>query len=227
MRVVQEPFHWGHGVEIIEETLWDWLNNTQNITTVFDIGAKNSIMPRYFPTSSIYMFEPLPNFAKELHDQFESNPKVTLCPYGVGDKDKPLTFYTNTESFIERKLHVQSRDPIYLPVKSFTSVMNEFGLEDTGVDFVKIDTEGYEYTILKNAKKYIDNKKIRFIQFEVGGCLFDTKETLYDIFALFDDSWRIYNMQSPGILNRLPSAFTWDPSDWGYGNFLATYVPLN
>jgi len=107
-------------------------------------------------------------------------------------------------------------------VKSFGSALSELGWES--IDFVKIDTEGYEYTILKSAKSLIDNHRIKFIQFEMGGTIFDVDITMHDIFALFDPSWRIYNIEADA-LNLISHAFTWSPTDWSNGNFFATWVP--
>jgi hypothetical protein len=109
-----------------------------------------------------------------------------------------------------------------LPIKSFQNVVLELGIPF--IDFVKTDTEGGEYSILKNAQPYIHAKKIKFIQFEIGGTIFDIKENLYDIFGLFNENWTIYNMES-GVLNKMNTAFTWEPSNYGNSNLLATWIP--
>lgn len=54
----------------------------------------------------------------------------------------------------------------------------------TGIDFLKIDAEGAECFILKRAQELLNNKSIKLIQFEYGGCNIDSKTTLKQIYDL-------------------------------------------
>jgi FkbM family methyltransferase len=221
MRVTNEPFVFGGTGEHIETELWRFLSARKDVRTVFDIGARGSTFPDIFcrhPDRRVYLFEPLHH--EPLTRQYGGRPDVVVCPYGVGTRDELLPYFPNTESYVKRTVHVQSADPLPLSVRSFDSIMREFELDS--VDFVKIDTEGYEFTILKAAKEYIDSQRIRFVQFEIGGTIFDINENLYDIFALFPENWRMYNMPRSGVLSRLSSAFTWSPREWKDGNLFAT-----
>jgi FkbM family methyltransferase len=223
MQIVQRPFSWGGVSDQIEQYLWQCLSKN-NIQTVLDIGARDSVMPYIFNQAKIHLFEPMPSSYQRLVQQFETLPNVYSYAYGIGSKDEMIPYYPNTESFIQRTVHTQSRDPILLPMKSFQTVVSELNL--SMIDFMKIDTEGGEYAILKNAESYIRNKKIKFIQFEIGGTIFDIKENLFDIFAIFDESWTIYNMEL-NTLNKMTSAFTWDPSEYSNSNLFATWIPEN
>jgi FkbM family methyltransferase len=208
--------------DALETKFWTCLNASQAVHTIMDIGARDSSMPHLFPEARVALFEPMPSQAERLSAVWGTTPRVSVHPYGLGEDDTTLTYYTNTESFVKRRVHVQSHSPISLPIKSFGSALAELGWES--IDFVKIDTEGYEYTILKSAKSLIDSHRIKFIQFEMGGTIFDVDITMHDIFALFDSSWRIYNIEDDA-LNLIQNAFTWNPSDWSNGNFFATWVP--
>lgn len=225
MKIVEEPFQFGGVDGYIEEYLWKWLNESFPIHTVFDIGASNSIFPNIFEKSSIYLFEPLPVFHEDLTSRYSDKPNVTVCPYGIGDQAGMISYYQNTQSFTRRTVHVKSCNPIDLPIYTFDDTVKKYNIDN--IDFLKIDVEGLEFDILKNAQPYIRDKKIKFIQFEIGGTIFDTNHNLFDIFALFDSSWNIYNMQSQGVLNRMNTAFTWNKSERGNGNLLATWMPLN
>lgn len=57
----------------------------------------------------------------------------------------------------------------------------------------------------------------------MGGTIFDVDVTMHDIFALFDSSWHLYNIEHDA-LNRITHAFTWSPNDWSNGNFFATWI---
>ena len=49
----------------------------------------------------------------------------------------------------------------------------------TSVDFIKIDTEGYELHVLKGFEERIAN--VNIIQFEYGGTFLDNKTKLIDV----------------------------------------------
>jgi len=222
MQIVHRPFHWGGVSDELEQNLWIHLAKSGSVQSVFDIGARDSKMPYIFNDTSVYLFEPNPSSLMELQQQFQSMPNIHICPFGIGNMNGTIPYYPNTESFIKRTIHIQSRNPVLLPIRSFENVVAELAIPQ--IDFMKIDTEGGEYAILKNAESYIRDKKIKFIQFEIGGTIFDIKENLFDIFSIFDASWTIYNME-PNVLNKMDSAFTWDPSDYSNSNLFATWIP--
>lgn len=222
MQIVHRPFQWSGVADNIELEFYKCLAKSGTIRTVFDIGARNSKMPYIFDnTCHIYMFEPNPRFYEQLRNELASFLNTSIYDFGIGDVDGTIPYYQNTESFIERKVHVQSKNPIMLPMKSFQNTVSELNVPS--IDFLKIDTEGGEYSILKNAQPYIHAKKIKFIQFEIGGTIFDIKENLYDIFGLFDRDWTVYNMET-GVLNKMSTAFTWEPNNYGNSNLLATWL---
>jgi len=222
MQVVHRPFRWGGVSDALETKFWTCLNASKTISTIMDVGARDTSMPRIFPEAQVALFEPMPNHIQRLKNTWGTTPRVSIHPYGLGELNNNLEYYPNTESFVKRTVHVTSHSPVSLPVRSFEFALAELGW--TNVDFLKIDTEGYEYTILKSAKSLIDSHRIKFIQFEMGGTIFDVDITMHDIFALFDSSWRIYNIEHDA-LNLIQHAFTWNPSDWSNGNFFATWVP--
>jgi len=223
MEIVHRQFVWGGVSEEVEETLWRALAKSGSVNSVMDIGARDSTMPRIFGSDvHIALFEPMPSSYANLSELFKRMPNVAGYRYGIGEKTGSVLYYPNTESFVKRTVHVRSENPISLEMKTFVDAMSD--LNRTSVDFVKIDTEGYEYEILKNAQPFIRDKKIKYIQFEIGGTIFDIGKTLFDIFALFDSNWTIYSIEK-GVLNRLDSAFTWDSSSWCNGNLFATCVP--
>jgi hypothetical protein len=47
------------------------------------------------------------------------------------------------------------------------------------IDFVKIDTEGYELNVLQGFENYL--AQVQIIQFEYGGCNLDSNTKLIDI----------------------------------------------
>lgn len=82
------------------------------------------------------------------------------------------------------------------------------------IDFLKIDTEGWELDVLKGARNILDN--CDFIQFEYGGTFQRKGILLKDVYE-FLKGWSIFSIE-PGRLNLRPEAV----ENYAYANFLAT-----
>lgn len=158
--------------------------------TVLDIGAHKGetidLFYKNFNIHKIYSFEPnknLFNFLK-LHKKFHNN-KIELFNIGFGDAniEKELNVFKDTSSstihnlnentkYFKRKkkfISYFSRDENFLLEKQKVTIrlLSEFISEKSisKIDILKIDTEGYEYNILKNLSNN-DFKKTKFIYFE-------------------------------------------------------------
>ena len=66
-----------------------------------------------------------------------------------------MTFFFNNKTFLVEKQKVK--------IRNLSEFISEQQIDS--IDILKIDTEGYEYSILKGLKDH-DFKKIRFIYFE-------------------------------------------------------------
>lgn len=53
------------------------------------------------------------------------------------------------------------------------------------IDFCKVDVEGHELEVFKGMTALIENRQIKIIQFEYGGCNIDSGVLLKDIFNFF------------------------------------------
>jgi FkbM family methyltransferase len=220
MHVLHRDFKWSGVSDDLETKVWTLLRKA-NLQRIMDVGARNSSMPDIFKDSKVALFEPNQRTAVDLHMHHMDNKNVTIHGYGLGEANTDLTYYDNTESFIKRTVHVQSHSPMMLPIRTFKYAMDE--LSWNNVDFLKIDTEGYELNILRSAKPWIDDHRIKYIQFEMGGTIFDSNWTMIDIFAVFDSTWRIYNIEYDA-LNLIDEPFVWSSKDQSNGNFFATWV---
>ena len=159
--------------------------------TVLDIGAHKGetieLFYRAFNINKIYSFEPNINLFKFLKSikKYSNNNKIEIFNLGFGDKNeqKKLNIFTDSSSstlndinentkYFKRKKRLMSfftGSKNFLIEKQTVQIRNlsEFISEKSmdKIDILKIDTEGYEYNILKS----LDNKdfsKIRFIYFE-------------------------------------------------------------
>jgi FkbM family methyltransferase len=116
-------------------------------STVFDIGGyqghfSREIVARYDPR--VYVFEPVPQFYQELVAQFERNPKVRICNYGLSNQDSisQMTVAGDGSTIYmigDRRTGVRLRD--------VQAVVRELGISQ--IDLVKINIEGGEYVLLR------------------------------------------------------------------------------
>lgn len=95
----------------------------------------------------------------------------------------------------------------------------EFADTTISIDFLKIDTEGYDFSVLQGAETLLAEARVRFIQFEYNTHWLNTNSTLQSAFALLErHGFSCYLIRSTGL-------HTLDYKFWGefyrYSNFLA------
>ena len=159
--------------------------------TVLDIGAHKGetidLFYKNFNVSKIYSFEPNITLFKSLKSKkkYNKSNKIEIFNLGFGDRNevKELNIFKDTSSstinyinentnYFKRKKKLMSffsRNKNFLVEKQKVQIrkLSEFISEQLieKIDILKIDTEGYEYNILKNLNNN-DFAKIRFIYFE-------------------------------------------------------------
>jgi len=177
--------------------------NIQNeFINVVDIGGHKGETVKFFINNfninKIFVFEPNVNLFVKIKKNF-SDSKIKIFNYGVGFKRKKKKLNitldsasstinrinTNTEYFKRKKklLAFNQKKSFFLGVQDIDVVnLSEFILNnEKKIDILKIDTEGYEYNILRGIHK-LDFKKIRFIYFEHHyDLMIDKKYKFHDI----------------------------------------------
>ena len=162
-----------------------------HINILFDIGAHKgesiSFFINNFKVNYIYSFEPSLNNYNELKKNiFKYNKRFKkinfkIYNYGFGEKKTDLTLNQTIESSSStfNKINIDSKyynkKILYLKANkgsffketlSKLDTLDNFFLENkiSSVDLIKLDTEGYEYFILKGFVKNFH--KVKFIIFE-------------------------------------------------------------
>jgi FkbM family methyltransferase len=161
--------------------LYDLQNGIYNyqINIFFDVGANigqtvNAIKKAY-PKGKIYCFEPFEvtfynlkknteNFSNIEYFQFAFGAKQEIIEIDV-DMNK-LTFVQN--SLVNNNKYINAHDIKKERIKVQT--LNEFcrlkSIEK--IDYLKIDTEGYDLEVLKGGNELLENMAISFIEIELG-----------------------------------------------------------
>lgn len=139
---------------------------------IVDIGAQSglySLYAKYLPKSQFYSFEPFPASYKLLNDNIALNGITNVKTYNIGLSNCKGESVLNT-SKTHNGLHTLGTNPLrftdIVPVTiRVDTIDNIFYENDIHVDFIKIDTEGWEYFILQGGEKTIQKYK-PFIQME-------------------------------------------------------------
>ena len=162
-----------------------YLKGGQN--TIFDIGANvgdfSKLLVDKFPDSNIYSFEPHPITFKSLEKNTKGNIKLFNAAFGnfIG-KSVIYDYSTNDGSehaSLIREVISEIHDANVIEHSINIDTLDNFVLKNdiSSIDFLKIDTEGFEYDILKGAKDLLAQRKIMLIQFE-----FNSMNTMRKVF---------------------------------------------
>lgn len=137
--------------------------------TVFDVGANvgQSALQycEVFLNANIYSFEPV----KDTYTQLVSNTKhnARIHPFKIGmGKDKGIQkINTNSNSTINSLLRPsESNSTEEITIDSVTEFCESQTIRS--VDFMKIDTEGYDLYVLEGCKPMLEKQQIKIIMVE-------------------------------------------------------------
>lgn len=149
------------------------------IDIIFDVGT--SINSEFIDfEKEVHYFEPVKSYIDNLSKQPNKNKRSYFNNFGLSNENKELYYYPLYESFYDRINSCKVSDSpnkVVLNVKKGNDYINEYKISH--VDFLKIDTEGYELNVLKGFEDFLYNVKI--IQFEYGGTFLDNNVKLVDV----------------------------------------------
>ena len=155
---------------------------------VIDVGAHYGETIRLFSNklkiNKIYSFEASPQNFEVLKRKISKNllNKVEIYNYGLGDKISKSYINQAVESssstmnelnkeskYLKKKLqilNIKSKEVFYRKIPIHVSTLDSFieKHDIQSIDLLKIDTEGYEFNILKGVSKY--SQRINLIYFE-------------------------------------------------------------
>lgn len=136
------------------------------IDSYLDIGANTGqfydFIKTIFPAIYVEMIEPNPWAVSKLKKRWKN---ITIHPYGAGNVDKDLPFsinkykkYSKGASFL-KDYQLVDVDVLDVAVRKLDSLF-----QDKFFDLIKIDTEGFEFEVLKGAEQTIAGSKYLLIE---------------------------------------------------------------
>jgi FkbM family methyltransferase len=161
---------------------------------LFDVGANHGSYTRFLrrlsPGSRIHAFEPHPKTFASLQ-QRAAGPLVTLVNMAVSDRSGTVQLYDFAEddgstqaSLAQASVGLFDPDTISHTVEATTidAYMAQAGIDT--IDFLKIDTEGFDINVLRGAKGALDRGAIKAIQFEFIPANIAMRVTMRDFFEI-------------------------------------------
>ena len=192
----------------IEEEEFIKLIKNETIKTLVDVGANignyTSFVKSELPDIKTYCIEPISSCFSKLENKFGSDEKVTLINTIISSKNETVSF--NEAVGKESHSSIVNRDwlyrkPEYKITKREIEATTLDNLIDENIDILKIDTEGYELAVLQGCEKLLKENKIRYIQFEYGGCFKDNNITLNDVIDYLKKyDYKVYSLTNGKLL---------------------------
>lgn len=180
-----------------EMLLWNTIKPHVNV--MFDVGCKTDIyyLDNVSNFVNFHLFEPYPVFYDIVKSKLDIIDKknVFLNNIGIGSNSGKLDYFSKAESFVNRFNELPSKS---LPIISLQNYVIDNNIKH--IDFIKIDTEGFEFDVLKGAGSFIHN--ITHIQFEYGGTYPDRGVKLADVYDLLLPHFHIFLIGFDGLYRR-------------------------
>ena len=152
--------------------------------------------------TKVIAFEPMSESFKKLEEvKLDFKDRLENYNFAIGNENTTKKiFYENEDS--EKASLIENLDELsfinntkkntkIVDVKKLDSLENLF--KNKLIDFIKIDTEGYEFEVLMGAKNILNKHQPKYIQIEFNWHQLIRNQTLYKLSSLisFSDVFRI------------------------------------
>ena len=196
---------------------------------VLDVGANLadwtlSVLAKS-AAATVHCFEPSPVTYRHLTDRIGRMSNVVLHNTGIGAMEGVLLFHdygvdSGISSFFSREGSVGKRPErvLELPITTLDAFISGHSIDH--VDFVKIDTEGAEMSVLEGMAGTLSKGLIDGLQFEYGGTWIDAGRTLGSACKFLKaKGYEVFRMQ-PEHLSPLQYSGSRDER-YKYSNYIA------
>lgn len=156
-----------------------FLNIKDKINIIFDVGCRSDSEYIFF-NGEVHYFDPVNEFIENLKKKENTNKTSYFNNFGLGNDNSKFYYYPNYQSFYDRVNSCGSSDDsnkVLLDIRKGKDYVTDNNIKS--IDFLKIDTEGYELNVLEGFEDFLENIKI--IQFEYGGTFLDNNLKLIDV----------------------------------------------
>ena len=190
--------------------------NANNKLIFFDIGGNdgdysNMLKDVCFSKKvnfNLHIFEPSSvcfNYLLKKNYDFKN---ITIHQLALSEENGCSKLFFTWEGSSGASLAELDSFNLYMPNVAVSSeTVNTVTLDDfcqknsiEKIDFLKLDIEGFEFSALKGSRQMLINKKIQFIQIEIGPASLTTKSMLFDFWKMLNGSYRFYLILNQGLI---------------------------
>lgn len=189
-----------------EEYLINKLNDSKQLSCVFDVGANKGqyslLIRRISESTRILAFEPVKDTYSLLNTNVR-NMGIDTYNFAFGNVKGPSYINLYSEDTLSSMVNFQG-DFLNKKVKNVrinVTTGNSFLKENNSIEeisLLKIDTEGFENKVLEGFKDYFPI--INVIQFEYGMANLSSKYFLYDYFKEYSNIFKIGKLYPRGVI---------------------------
>lgn len=179
---------------------------------IFDVGANEGEYAiatadnfKGIPCT-IHCFEPSVSIFAKLQQNCSRIPNIILNNFGLTDAPGNNILFLNSEKTGLSSMYNRRLDHFGIELDKRESVImhtidgycQEHNISK--IDFLKIDIEGGELNALKGSSRMLDQKAIKNIQFEFGGCNIDSRTFFQDFYYLLTEkNYKINRILQDGL----------------------------
>ena len=197
--------------------------------TIFDVGTNigewAATALEINPGVNLHCFEPDPTtFANLKKRSFPSN--VRLNQIGLSDQPGEAELFTYGElhfmnSIYLRTTGVGAHERRKIELSTVDLYCETEGIDQ--IDFLKIDVEGHELSVMRGAERMLRTGRIGITQFEYGGTYMDSRTFLKDVFdyiSQLGNGYEFYKLFPDGLRHAPKYVLRFD--DFQYSNWAFT-----
>ena len=197
-------------------------------SVVFDIGANigdwTMSALKINSRAEYHCFEPNPaTFRLLLAQNFPSN--AILNNLGIGEKVGSMELYVSEGNSGNDSLYNRQTGNAFpasreiVRIDTLDAYCERRGIRH--IDFLKVDVEGHELSVLRSGKKLLEQGTIKMIQFEYGGTYIDAGIRLKDVWDFMQATNKNYALCKvhPGELRPIP-AYHQSLENYQYSNWV-------
>lgn len=171
-----------------------------------NIGNYCATLLEAFPGAMIHAFEPHPKNFSSLKSNTASN-QIKCHNRAVGEERGELILYDRADcdgsahASLHKAVIVEIHKQNITEISVLVDTLNDFCEANTitEIDFIKIDTEGNELSVLHGAKRLLENKSIQCIHFEFNEMNVVSRTFFRDFRKLLQD-FDLYRLLPNGML---------------------------